>query len=205
MLKILPILFLLSLWSCQESADSYASNIYVDNGKFTIDTKAYVGDGNLEILLRDVKSPDFKTKNSVQDIPVFIKTFLDSLADTFSIANPGEDWKCCCTSPMEMDYSTQKKTVDPKTGDTIYTVSMKEKYVPLRELTYLGIGRNTAVMTYHTGGWGVMEHILIIRFEGEKIVDFRHGNVEKDIATKAAIIQYLEERGWGIYGNLSYL
>jgi hypothetical protein len=202
-LKILLVLSLLVIYSCKEPANIFVGNVSIDKGKLIVDTKTYLGDDNLRILVNEIRSPDFKSKLSVKDIPVFIQSFLDSLADTFSIANPGEEWKCCCTQPMEIDYSTQREIIDTKTGDTLLQVSMKCKDVPERELTYFGLGKNTAVLTYHTGGWGVMEHLLVIRFENEKVQDFRHTDVNKDLKSTAEIIQYLAESGWGIVGSTS--
>ncbi len=192
----------------KKSTDSYVGNISLVDGKYQIDTNAILNNKNLQQLIDDLENADLKQKKTVIEIPSFIKSFLDSLTNNYSIANPGEDWKVGCTPLMEIDYSTQKKNVDPKTGDTVMTVSMKTKDVPTRQLIYFGVSSNIALMTYYTGGIGKSVHILIIKFDKTKIVDFWCGNILTDITNKEEIIQYLNEnkdKDWGLNTNIIYL
>lgn len=219
--KILIGLFVTIFWACSNSTtqtdelisdkkltDNYVSNVSFVDSKYIIDTSAILNNSNLLSLIADLEKSDLDEKKTVAEIPSFIKTFLDSLTDNFSIANPGEVWKVGCTSPMEIDNSTQKKSIDPKTGDTIITVSIKTKDVPTRQLVYFGLGKDIALMTYYTGGIGKSEHIIIIKFDDNKIVDFWCGNILIDLTNKAEILKYLKDnkdKHWGLNTNIIYL
>lgn len=220
-MKILFGLFILAFWACSNSTtqqdgsaivkksdDNYSSNLISVDGKYQIDTNAILNNNNLKQLIDDLERADLKEKKTIAEIPTFIKLFLDSLTDNFSIANPGEDWRVGCIVPMEIDNSTQKKSVDSKTGDTVITVSMKTKHVPTRQLIYFGIGSNIALMTYYTGGIGKSEHILIFKFNSNEIVDFWCGNILTDVNNKTEILKFLKDnkkKDWGLNTNIIYL
>jgi hypothetical protein len=192
----------------KNQTDNYVSNLSYVNGLYQIDTNAILNNNNLQQLINELEKADLADKKTVTEIPLFIKSFLDSLIDNFSIANPGEDWKVGCTSLMEIDNSTQKKRIDQKTGDTIITVSIKTKDVPTRQLVYFGLGKEIALMTYYTGGIGKSEHILIFRFDNNKIVDFWCGNILTDVTNKTKILKYLndnKDKHWGLNTNIIYL
>lgn len=220
-MRILLGLFIIIFWACNNSTtqqdestidkkptDNYVSNLSYVNGAYKIDTNSILSNNNLQQLIDELENADLADKKTVTEIPLCIKSFLDSLIDNFSITNPGEDWKVGCTSPMEIDYSTQKKSIDQKTGDTIITVSMKTKDVPTRQLIYFGLGKEIALMTYYTGGIGKSEHILIFKFVDNKIVDFWCGNILTDVTNKTEILKYLndnKDKHWGLNANIIYL
>lgn len=219
--KIILRLFIMTFWACSNSSlqqnkptsdkktvGNYESNVSIVNGGFVIDTNAILNNNNLQLLIDDLEKNNLRENKTVTEIPPFIKSFLDTLTGSFSIANPGEDWQAGCTSPMEIDNSTQRKSINPKTRDTIITISMKTRDVPTRQLVYFGLGKKIALMTYYTGGIGKSEHILIFKFDGNKIVDFWCGNILTDIKTKAEVIKYLKEnkdKEWGLNTNIIYI
>jgi hypothetical protein len=105
---------------------------------------------------------------------------LNNLTDSFSIANPGENWQVGC---------------------------VVEQPLPLRQLIYLGIGNDIALMTYYTGGFGKLEHVLIFKFSNDKILDFWCGNITTDIINKKEIVKYLKDnkdKEWGLNTNIVY-
>jgi hypothetical protein len=85
---------------------------------------------------------------------------------------------------------------------------MKTKDVPTRQLVYFGSGKDIGVMTYYTGGIGKSEHIIIIKFDDNKIVDFWCGKIFTDLTNKAEILKYLKDnkdKDWGLNTNTIYL
>lgn len=183
----------------EKSAGNYEGNISLVNGKYPIDV---LPNNNLQLLIEELEKVELDEKKTVAEIPHFIKSFLDSLTGNFSIANPNEDWQVGCSPPIEIDYSTQKKSIDPKTGDTTFTVSIKNKNVPTRQLIYFGLGKGIALMTYYTGGFGKSEHILIFKFDNTNIIDFWCDNVLCSLTNKAEALKHLKEnKDWGLNIN----
>ncbi len=190
----------------KQTPDNYESYVLVVNGKFVIDTNAILNNNNLLSLIDDLENTDLTEKKTVTEIPPFIKSFLDSLTDSFSIADPGEDWQVGC---VVMGKQIQKRVYDKKTGDTLIQVAFdNSQTLPSRQLAYFGRGKDIALMTYYTGGIGKLEHILIIKFDNTKIVDFWCGNIMTDVSNKAEILKYLKEnkdKDWGLNTNIIYL
>jgi hypothetical protein len=212
--KLISALCIFMLIACNKSinqqneSSDYTSNIVWINGRYGIDTNAILNNNNLQYFITELANADLSDKKTVAEIPSFIQSFLENLTGDFSIANPGEEWKVGCTGPMETDSSFEQKQVDSKTGDTLVTVMWKPKDVPSRQLIYLGIGNNIALMTYYTGGIGKSEHILIIKFDHENITDFWCGNILTDVTTKTDIIKFLKEnkdQKWELNTNMIYL
>ena len=218
-LKILLGLFITTFWACIDSTthqdtsvldkkqvDNYVSNISLVNGKFTIDTSAILHNNNLQSFIKDLEKADLSEKKTYTEIPTFIKLFLDSLTNNFSIANPDGDWQSGCVIMGKQIY---KKVYDKKTGDTLSEITFDNSQpLPARQLIYLGVGNDIALMTYYTGGIGKSEHIIIIKFEGNKIVDFWCGNILNDGTNKAEILKYLnnnKDKNWGLNTNIIYL
>lgn len=218
-MKILLGLFITTFWACSNSTslqgestldekavDNYESNVSVVNGKFLIDTNAILKNNNLQSLIDDLKKTDLTEKKTISEIPSFIKSFLYSLTDNFSIANPDEDWQVGC---VVMGKEIQTKVYDKKTGDSLVKISFdNSQQLPSRQLIYFGLGKDIALMTYYTGGIGKSEHILIIKFNNTSIVDFWCGNILTDVKNKSEILKYLKEnkdKDWGINTNIIYL
>lgn len=195
----------MTFWGCSNSTtkqvgialdkntpDNYESNISVVNGKFVIDTNAILNNNNLQSLIDNLEKTDLTEAKTVAEIPTFIKSFLDTLTGSFTIADPSEDWQVGCTS----------LTIIDKEGN----VTSDEK--PKRQLIYFGSGSDIALLTYYTGGIGKSEHILIFKYNDNKILDFWCGNISTDVTNKTEIINYLKankDKDWGLNTNIIYL
>ncbi len=171
-------LFLNSLFSCSESPKQKKKIKKVESinkisvqiktppkETYKIDTNNILTNKNLESLIRIIKKSELKEIKTVNEIPFFIKNFLNSITSDFSIANPEEDWNISCD---------------------------EDEQLPSRQLVYFGIGSNIVLMTYFTGGFGKSEHILIIKFNKTKIVDFWCGSSLKDLYNKNEILNYIK-------------
>ena len=213
--KILLGLFITTFCACSNSttqqnrselADNYVSNISLVEGKFIIDSSAILNNNNLRSLIEDLEKTDLAEKKTIAEIPSFIKSFLDSITDNFSIANPYEDWQVGC---VRISEQIEKKVYDKKTGDTLIEITFdNSQQLPSRQLIYLGLGKDIALMTYYTGGWAKSEHIIIIKFDNNNIVDFWCGNITPDVTNKAEILKYLndnKDKHWGLNTNIIYL
>lgn len=151
-------------------------------GSYKIDTIVILTHQNLDTLLADIERADLKTYRKVSDFPDFLVDFLKGITkDNFSIANSTENWQFGCD-----------------VGDDL----------PSRQLIYFGLADNIALLAYLTGGVGISEHILIIKFSGEEIKDFWCGNVLANLANKEEILKYIKEnrtKKWGLGTNIIYL
>ena len=115
----------------------------------TVDKNKIFLDENLDAFISNLHSEDFQTFTDKRKLPKFIKQQLNCLTrDNFSIANPNEDYRCCCTS-------------SPK--------------LPKRKLLFFSISNDILLMTYLTGGIGVSTTILLLKFKDEKIIDIWTG------------------------------
>jgi len=91
---IIIIIFALSI--CTFS--SFGQNKY----RLPVDTIRILLDENLDSFVAALKSEHFQTFKDKKNIPSFIKEQLDCLTkDKFSLANPKEEYRCCCTSSQE--------------------------------------------------------------------------------------------------------
>jgi len=189
-MKIIIGAILTFFWACNSSThtnsqttdkgietNSSSSITFVD-GHYQIDTATILTNNNLQSLIDNLEKSDITEKKTVSEIPLFIKSFLDNLTDTFSIVNLGENWQAGCVI---------------------------DETLPSRQLIYFGLGSNMALMTYYTGGIGTSEHILIFKFNDNKIIDFWCGNILQDITDKTEIIHYLKtnkNKDWGLNTNI---
>ncbi len=164
------------------SVNDTIKGLTIKEGLVKIDTFVILTHQNLDPLLAVIEKTDLKTYRQVSDIPVFLVDFLKIITkDSFSIANPNEDWQVGCN-----------------VSDGL----------PTRQLIYFGLADNIALLTYLTGGIGESEHILIIQFSSEKITDFWCGNVMADLTNKEEILKYIKEnrdKKWGLGSNIIYL
>jgi hypothetical protein len=122
---------------------------------------------NLDKFLSRISSEHFKVYNNKTAISAFIDEQLHSLTGGFSIANPGEEFQCCCTSPRTL---------------------------PKRKLDFLAVSNDVFVMTYLTGGVGEEEHILLIKFKDNKIIDLWCGSSFPSLHSLREIEKYISKR-----------
>lgn len=133
---------------------------------FTIDTVRILTNENLDDFVRSFKADTFQISSDKSAIPRPIKKQLDRLTKGFSIGNPNQDWKCCCTSA---------------------------RHLPKRQLNFLAMSKDVLVMAYKTGGRGISTNLLLIRFDGNKIIDLWTGYLGEEVNNVGDIISYIDE------------
>jgi hypothetical protein len=136
------------------------------SNSFTIDTVKILNNENLDDFVKSLKTDTFQISSDKDAIPRYIKKQLDKLAKGFSIGNPNQAWQCCCTSPRRL---------------------------PERQLNFLAKSKDVLVMTYKTGGIGVSTHLLLIRFDNNKIIDLWTGYCWADVSQVSDIVSYIDE------------
>lgn len=197
--KIFFFLIIVFLWSCDSLVEvderpinrcpSIPSVSTID-GKFKVDSHVINTGQNLDALILDLEKTVLSEKKKVADIPTFIKMFLDSISyeKTFSIANHDENWQVGCTSVEIISHS---KRYNKKTKDTVTIVKVGEGNLPTKQLVYFGLGKDIALLSYFTGGIGKSQHVNIIKFNGDKIVDFWFDYGIPFGSTKNEIIKFI--------------
>jgi hypothetical protein len=133
---------------------------------FTIDTAKILANKNLESFVQSLETDSFQNFGNKGAIPKPIKEQLNNLTNGFSIANPEKPWRCCCTSP---------------------------RHLPKRQLSFLAKSKDVLVLTYKTGGFAVSTHLLLIRFDNDKIIDLWSGYCGTDIKNVSDIVSYIDE------------
>ena len=160
-----------------DSLEKKISGVNKINGKYCLDTNVIASNSNLQNLINDLEKTKLDEIKNIAEIPDFIISFLNNLTGNFSIANPGEDWQASCCTIAKVD----------KNGNVISTKK------PERQLLYFGLGQTMALMAYYTGGVGISEHILIIKFSEKNILDFWCCILLSDLKTKSQILNYIKE------------
>jgi hypothetical protein len=148
-------------------------------GQFKIDTANILRNKNLPTLIADLGKSDLRDKDAVTDIPDFVKAFLDSISPEkkFSIANPHEDFKAGCTN----------LTVLNEKGDTLL------KPLPGKQMVYLGLNANMVLLSYYTGGLGKAQHIALIKFQNNRVVDFWFKNNIAFTSSKEELLRTIRQ------------
>jgi hypothetical protein len=136
-----------------------------NNCGITVDTTKILLDENLDSFVTSLKSEQFQTFRDKKNIPSFIKVQLDCLTkDKFSLANPGENYICCCTSSQEL---------------------------PRRQLLFFSLNKDVFLITYLTGGIGVSTTILLAKLKDDKIVDIWTGYGFPKFKSKEEVIKHI--------------
>ena len=169
--KYFIILFFLSL-----TFNSFGQNkcgINVDTSKIFLDE-------NLDTFLFDLQTGNFQTFADKSKIPKIIKQQLNCLTeDKFSIANPNEEYRCCCTSSQKL---------------------------PERKLLFFSTSKDIFLITYLTGGIGVSTTILMFKLQGDKIIDLWTGYGFPEFKSKDQVVKYIKQKRklkYGLHSNLS--
>lgn len=122
---------------------------------------------NLSGFIYDLQFCPLKLTFKLNGIPVFRKSFLESFSnDNFTIADPGKEWNCCCD---------------------------QNRIHPNRQLICQGNKENLFVISYLTGGIGTIQHLALIKYRNERIIDFWVEIVQGDLDNKAGIIEALKK------------
>lgn len=133
----------------------------------SIDTLGITNDRSLDQFLTDLQTQSFQAYYDQKQIPKAVRRQLNFLtSDSFSIANPGQSYRCCCTSPETL---------------------------PKRQLLFFSQNKDILLMTYLTGGVGVSTTILLLRLQGDRIVDLWTGQALPVLQSRGDVIKYLRE------------
>ena len=143
------------------------SNLNSPGKAYNLDSVNIYFNMNLDKFLSRMNREHFQVYNDKNAIPAFIGEQLDSLTGGFSLGNPGEEYQCCCTSSQKL---------------------------PRRKLEFLAMSNDLFVITYLTGGIGVEEHILLIKFKDEKIADLWCGSSFDSLHTLQEIVKYISRK-----------
>lgn len=144
-----------------------------------IDTFQIHFNQNLDGFLYKLQTDKFFGYTDKNKIPSFLKETLNCLTDgDFSLANPSEDYRCCCTS-------------SPK--------------LPKRKLVYLCRSKNMFAISYYTGGVGQELHLVLISFIDEVILNIWAGSSFQNLNNKENIIKYLKQQRAKKFNHFEYL
>jgi hypothetical protein len=158
------------------SSCSFAQN----NCGITVDTMKIYLDENLADFISDLQTQKFKTSRDKNQIPGTIKQYLNCLTnDSFSIANPNEEYRCCCTSSEKL---------------------------PRRKLLFFSENKGMFLFTYLTGGVGVSTKILMLKVQDDKVIDLWIGYSFTELKSKDQVVKYINEKRkvkFGLHGDIA--
>jgi len=158
-----------------------SNNLFGQNNcGISVDTTKIFLDTNLDGFLSDLQSQTFQTFTDKKQIPQSIRQQLNCLTrDKFSIANPNEEYRCCCTSSQKL---------------------------PRRKLLFFSQSKDIFLITYLTGGVGVSTTILLLKLQGDKIIDIWTGYGFPEFKSKDEVIKHIKQKRkseFGLHGSLS--
>ncbi len=159
----------------------------------------------LREMILALEAAPVKEIDSANHIPEFILSYLDSITEGFSIAEKDEDWQSTCVWGKTTMIT---KTLDPQSGDTITITTYDTIPPPTRQFVCFAMGEHVAMLSYKTGGFGVMQHVILFMFEDLRIISVWHQGVETDLTTNKEILYFLkhnEERIWSMSAGSSIL
>ena len=148
---------------------------------YMVDTNRILSNSDLDEFLSGLKHGTFITFSQKKNIPKFIMDQLDCLTGSFSLANPDQEYQCCCTSSTKL---------------------------PKRKLIYVAVSNDMFVMTYLTGGIGVETHLLLIKFSGQKIEKLWTGFGDDNSKSPGEIFTFIKKhryKEWGLNTNVVIL
>lgn len=169
------------------------TSISMVNGTCKINYDIIKTNKNKQILIDYLYSTILTEKKSKTEIPAFILSFMESISENkkFEMANPGEPW--CVNDIMGF---TLTKMYDSQKKDTFNLISPGRNDIPNKQLIYFGISKNMALLSYYTGGIRMSQHVAILRFKNNKVIDFWCNTyIGMTASTKADIIEGLTNGG----------
>jgi len=151
-----------------------------DNCGIRVDTMKIYLDENLDSFISGLQTQKFKTSRDKSQIPGALRKYLNCLtSDSFSIANPNEDYRCCCTSSEKL---------------------------PARKLLFFSESKGMFLITYLTGGVGVSTKILMLKLKDDKVIDLWTGYSFLEFKSKDQVVKYIKEKRkvrFGLHGDIA--
>lgn len=178
----------------EQGKQDYMSSVSMVNGQYKIDSNVVETNRNKSILVTDLKAENLTRKTTIEEIPGFILAFLDSISPNkkFDIVNPWEKWNTKDIMDLVMPNTNQENE------KLTQSIDMRKGLLPDKKLTYFSIGNHMALLSYHSGGIRTRQHIVILKFQNEQVVDFWYGTYfGLYINTRIEILQQLDGRGNG--------
>ncbi len=153
------------------------SKSFGQNGcNFHTDSFDLLTNKDFNALIANLETQNFQTSKDKKQISSVIKNQLICLTeDSFSLANPGEAYRCCCTSSKEL---------------------------PRRKLLLFLKNKDFFLIAYLTGGMGVSTTVEIFKLQNESFVDSWLGTSFNDFKSHSEIIKYMKslkdpiDMGW---------
>lgn len=143
------------------SAGEQGGSVYIKDGEYAIDTTIIYTNSNKKALLAELDKEELSEKNTVEAIPYVIRHFLDSIAANgkFDIADPNE------------------KCQDPPI--------LPGKEIPSRKLMHFSLGEHIALLSFSTTGPDSSQHVAIIKFRHDKVLDLWFDNISSPSPAKS--------------------
>lgn len=176
-----------------EQCEKQSTNsLSVSKGRCQIDEAVSKDDRNKQTLLLNLYNETLVRKKNKTEIPSFIITFFEGLSvdKKFELANPGEPWRIGDI----MDFVVTK-VYDPKKKETVNIISPGRKDLPGQQLVYFGMGKNMALFSYYTGGLRITQHVAMIKFKTDKVIDFWSGSyLDLSVTTQHEILNCIGKK-----------
>lgn len=172
-------------------SQKYTSSISKLNGKYTVDTNVVYQNKNKKTLLALITPEYLDEKSTIDEIPYFIRVFLNDISENgiFDMVNPGEEWK---SGIADFGHQVIRRVYNTEKKDSVLIVTYDRNPLPAKQLVYFGIGKHTALFSYYSGGLRLNQHVAIIRFEDNKVVDLWFGNCDSQATiTKTELIKQI--------------
>lgn len=166
------------------------SSVICINGVYKIDSTIAIANWNRDKLVSQLEKENLVEKKTIDEIPNFIKAFLDSISinKTFDMANPGEAWQ---EGGWVNGFDNQNKTI-------VNGVNSVAKPFPSKQLVYCGLSKNMALISYFTGGIRLAQHVMMIKLKEKTIVNlwfnnnWRNFDSDFDVVRKDSLIKYIK-------------
>lgn len=178
----------------EQGKQNYMSSVSMVNGHYIIDSNVIETDRNKRVLVAELKAESLIRKITIEEVPGFIFAFLDSISPNkkFDIVNPWEKWNTKDIMDLVMPNTNQENKKPAQSIDAA------KGLLPDKKLTYFAIGDSIALLSYHSGGIRSRQHIVILKFQNEQVVDFWYGTYfGLYVNTRIEILQQLDRRGNG--------
>ena len=122
---------------------------------------------NKNDILTILKNENFHTYNCKEDIPPFIMQYLKLLSnDGFSIADPDEEYNCCCTTSPSL---------------------------PARGLVFFAKSKDHFVIHYNKGAGIVnFDILLLLSIKNEQVTGIWQGSAGFGVTSVDDVIRYVE-------------
>lgn len=173
---------------------NYISSVSFHKGKYYIDTNIIIKNGNKKNLLDKLENEILTEKKKKEEIPSFIRAFLDSISkkQKFDMANQDEEWQIGIAN---MGKQVINKVWDESRKDSVAHLSYDGSKLPTKQLAYFGTSDKMALLSYYCGGIYTTQHAVIIQFKENVITDFWFGILPDFGTSKKVLINNIRSTG----------